>query len=323
MKEYKLSIFKNTFQTKGSITLLEKELKDIKEGKYKSEIENCRTALIKEKNIEKYKTLKKQLPAVTFCGLFEHGRRLNNLVFYNKLIVIDIDSLSASETENLKQTLITDDYIAAIWKSPSSLGLKGIIKINSTTDNHKAFFSSLSIYFYNKYGIKLDKSGSDITRLCYVSWDKDIYINFNSNVFDELLEADLFEEKKSKTGDSKQPKKSHALLKSAYATEGMNDSKNKKQIKKIINFLSSRGLSITVSFHDWVRVAFVVANSFSYDIGENFFLSLCRLDKENHDEFKSKELLKYCYNNRNFDGENKLTFATIVYLANKKGFIVK
>jgi len=325
MESYKLSIFNNAFQTIGAQTSLIKEINDIKNGTYKTEILNCRNSLIKEKNIDLYKKQKSQLKAVTFCGLFEKGRKISNLVQYNKLIVIDIDNLSYDELNRIKSVLVQDEYILAAWESPSSLGLKGLVKIDSTVETHKDFFFSLSLYFLQQYNIELDKSGSDITRLCYISYDENIYVNYNSKTFDNIIAINPNDSiKKQKDGILKEKQIPNiSLSKSAFATEGMNNAKDKAQIKKIIKFLSGKNISITENFNDWIKIAVVISNSFSYDLGENYFLSICRIDAHKHDELRSKELLKYCYNNRKLNHAKKLTFASLIFIANQKGFIKK
>jgi hypothetical protein len=322
MTIYKLSIFNNAFQTIGAETTIIKELNDIKNGTYEPEILNCRNSLIKENNKELYKKYKSQLKAVTFCGMFENGRKLSNLKHYNKLIVIDIDNIPNEDINIVKSKLIKDKYVMALWDSPSSLGFKGLVKIESTPENHKDFFISLSVYFLQQYNIELDKSGSDITRLCYVSFDKNIYINYDSEVFTELIEienepsSNITEEKVTRV----KKEQNISLNKSAFATEGMNNQNDKKQIKKIIKYLSNKNLSITDTFDKWIKVAVIISNSFSFDIGENYFLSICRIDSDKHNELKSKELLKYCYNNRKLNHSNRITFATLIFMASEKGF---
>ncbi|UFH35086.1 BT4734/BF3469 family protein [Flavobacterium acetivorans] len=319
MLNYRLSIFNNAFNTIGNETSLQQELDDIRSGKYKLEINNCRKTLINEKNKELYKKNKSKLKAVSFCGLFENGRKLSNLSSYNSLIVIDIDEIE--DIDKVKAKLVKDPYIMALWDSPSFQGLKGLIKVDSTIENHKDFFFSLSIYFLQEYNIELDKSGSDITRLCYVSWDPDIYINYDSVIFDELINVpDKKPNEKKKTVESTKIK---SVPKNAFATEGLNNQLDRQLLKKIITFLNSRNLSITNDFSSWVKVAVIIANSFSYDLGENYFLILCRMDGENYNEFKSKELLKYCYANRDLNRSDRLSFASIIYFASQKGFVKK
>lgn len=323
MKNYRLSIFDNTYDKIGKETSIENELSSIKNGLYKSEISNCRRAY--SSNSLEYKKLKSKLKAVTFCGMFSQGRKLSNLIHYNSLIVIDIDNLTRDELNKVKELLKNDPYIMALWDSPSGLGLKGLVRVNSTIDLHKKYFTSLSIYFLQQYAVELDKSGSDITRLCYVSWDENIYINKSSNIFSDLLEFE-FEEKEGDNTREKNKKTERpniSLSKSAFATEGLNNPSSKRQMKKIISYLKSNNFSITNEYTKWIKVAVAISNTFSFDVGEEYYLKLCRLDHEAHDEYKSKELIKYCYNNRNINYKERVLFGTIIYEANKVGFKIR
>lgn len=320
MSDLQVSHFSTAFDTIGMETSLVRELNNIQSGKYKSSVENCRNALFLNNDKELYKKNKSKLKAVTFCGIFKNGRKLEDLVEYNKLIVIDIDNVD--NVQNVKSALIVDKHIMALWLSPSSFGLKGLIKVDSNIENHKEYFYSLSIYFLQNYGVELDKSGSDITRLCYVSWDPEIYINFDSKVFSELVNLPLSPKPLSiKTISSSS--KILPLTKNVFATEGLNKSGDRQLLKKIITYLSGKNLSITNDFSNWVKVAVIMANSFSYDLGENYFLTLCRLDGNAHNEEKSKQLLMYCYQNRKLNFDNGLSFATLLYLAKQKGFVKK
>lgn len=318
MSDFRLSLFNTAYDTIGTESHIDKELKDIMLGKYKTSIEKCRNALLVDEDKESYKKNKSKLKAVTFCGLFENGRKLEHLVKYNRLVVIDIDDIQ--NVQNIKSRLSLDGYIMALWLSPSSLGLKGLIKIDSSVDNHKKYFYSLSVYFLQNYGVELDKSGSDITRLCYVSWDPEIYINYDSKIFNEIIDLPL-SQKSSDKNKIPEPTKTLVVPKNAFATEGLNKAIDRQLLKKITSYLTSKNLSITYDFSNWVKVAVIVANSFSYDLGEGYFLTLCRLDGITHNEERSKELLKYCYANRNLNLSNRISIATLLYLAKKKGFV--
>jgi len=67
--------------------------------------------------------------------------------------------------------------------TPSGNGLKVIIKIpECNADNHVYYFIALSDYFNIEY---LDSAAKDVARVCYLSYDPDIYINYNSKVWDK------------------------------------------------------------------------------------------------------------------------------------------
>lgn len=77
-----------------------------------------------------YIRLRKKLPVVTFCVLFEqNNRKKEEIINYNHLLVIDIDKLDTKLVESVKDILNADNFVSANWISPSRVGLKGIIKL--------------------------------------------------------------------------------------------------------------------------------------------------------------------------------------------------
>ncbi|WP_272022525.1 BT4734/BF3469 family protein [Olleya namhaensis] len=314
----KVSKFKNVIYPKSVIQSdLLNELKDIKEGKYKAIIQKCRE-FTKNNDYASYKVIKIKLPVVTFCGTFKNGRKLENLESYNNLMIIDIDHIDIEKLDQAKKLLTKDKYIYAVWLSPSNEGLKALVKIDSSPSEHKQIFNSLKVYFQKTYDIELDNSGSDVTRLCFVSWDENLYVNLNSEVYGDKLVIEEIKQNKSK-----KIKLNKSLTKSAYATEGLNKSEHRQILNLIIKYLKRKEISITSSFDEWIRVALAISSAFSYDLGEKYFLNLCELDKENHDELESKNVLKYCYNNRKLDSSSTISLGTIVFYAKQKGFISK
>lgn len=312
----RITKFQNMTAKTGTSILLFDELKNIKIGVYKNLILKCREALDND-NEELYVKLKSKLPAVTFCGEFETVRKASEVTVYNNIMILDIDHITTEELQAFKNALCADKYVLSFWDSPSGKGLKCLINIKSNPEKHKSVFNSLKNYFLEKYNIELDVSGKDISRLCFSSWDENIYYNANAEVYLDSLEENKTNSTKKKL---ESPSKNISLLKSAYATEGLNKVENKNMIRQIIKYLNKRNLSITETHDAWLKVSFAVASAFSFDLGEKYFLSLCRLDKDKHDEEKSINLLKSSYNNRKLDSENVITFATIIFFAKNKGF---
>ncbi|MCR4033393.1 MULTISPECIES: BT4734/BF3469 family protein [Flavobacterium] len=312
----KVTKFFNLKSTKeySNITMFE-ELNHIKNGTYKDIVENCRKAL-QQGDKDLYTKLKSTLPAVTFCGEFK-GRKANEIIEYNNLMILDIDDLPQENFLEIKKSLSNDKYILSLWESPSGKGLKCLIKIDSSINKHKLVFNSLSLYFLENYQIILDKSGKDISRLCFSSWDDNIYYNGNSEIYTDYAELKIITDKKPKA------LKAVTLTKSAYATEGLNKKGDRLIMKKIIDYLTKKNLSITNDYNSWVNVALGISYTFSYDIGEKYFLSLCQLDLQKHNEEKSITLLQNCYNNRKINSEETITFASIIFLAKENGFVLK
>jgi hypothetical protein len=317
---------KVSFQT-TAWTSLSKEmtiyevLNDIKSNKYFSIINSLRFFL-RNNEIEKYNIHKKKLPAITFCGTFDSKRRREFLKEYNHIIVLDIDKLSLSEYQRVKKILENDEYVFAFWESPSQNGIKGLVhlsfKINFNIQSidyfHKEAFIKLSTYFQEKYDIKLDESGSDTTRLCFMSFDPNLLLkNFVSSF---NIEAIGQNESFVKPKINKITLSTFSKLDILYNPKNKNNPNHRKTIQSIIKFLTKRKLSITNTYEDWYRVAFAISNSFTYEIGEKYFLTLCQIDGARYNEIDCKNILLYSYEN----SRGEINFKTIEYFAKKQGY---
>jgi hypothetical protein len=276
---------------------------------YENIIETCRN-FYDENMIEAYSLSKKKLPAVTFSGTFSPSRKSQNIESYTGLIVLDIDNLKKEELPQIKTALSSDKYVIAVWTSPSGAGLKFLIHSSVGQEMHKNVFRTAAHYYQATYNIVVDVSGSDVSRLCFVSHDKHMKFGANAIDFAEALwEKVVINEGKSVTPYLPQ-KKVRGIVSNS------NIQKDKKTLKKIYHFLNKRNLSITDSYENWIKVAFAISSSFSYDVARKHFLEFCRLDHEKHDELLSEKLIASCYK----EGVVKSSFSTIVFLAKQKGY---
>jgi hypothetical protein len=319
-----ISQYVNTQSKVAKNVLLIDELNKIKNGYYKESVELCRNFL-ELGQPEKYKQAKSNLPAVTFSGIFSQSHKLENLLVYNKLIVIDVDGLPIETIEEQRKVLYEDIFVLAVWISPSNRGIKVLINTDSNQDTHKIYFNEISNYLKLKYDLNVDKSGCDICRLCFSSYDPNLLIKRECRPFKidvESIALKLLPEPNDTTKGHKQfaglnlsDSKVDKLL--FYSTENRNKARDRTSITKIIKYLTKKGYSITSNYNDWYKVGLAISNTFTFDLGKKYFLDLCRLDGLNHDEYKSLYLLEYCYRNRKLDQVN---FASILYLTEQKGF---
>ena len=297
-------------------------LNRIKSDKHENEIFRLRELLRAGKS-ESYGIYKKLLPCVTFCGTFKDARKKELLKNYNYVIVIDIDKLDEEEFNKVRNLLDLDEYVISFWESPSGSGFKGLIKVDYDVDvdnsqinfYHSNAFREISIYFENRYNISLDDSGSDTTRLCFLSHDKNLKIKSTAKAF-VINSTNVLELNKKIIPRSFQKKEAfsrHAL----YNPNNKNKPIDRKIIQSIIKFLTKRKLSITYDYEEWYRVAFAISNTFTYEIGEKYFISLCKLDTDKFNETNCKNMLNYAYLN----SSGKIKFTSLIYYANQKGYL--
>jgi hypothetical protein len=78
--------------------------------------------------------------------------------------------------------------------SPSGAGLKIILKIHPDKAEHKSQFLALEHHFnqvLSKFGACVDKSGKDVGRVCYESFDPEIYFNADSDMWIECRDEEI------------------------------------------------------------------------------------------------------------------------------------
>ncbi len=206
---------------------------------------------------------KRKLPVVTFCGTYEKERTKEFIKEYNSLVVLDIDKLGNDELIRVKGILSVNNYVFSFWESPSKDGIKGLIHLNYEFEvekygfdtSHKIAFKQLVDYFKENYEIELDISGSDITRLCFISWDDNLIVKKSFSSFPVKETSNVITSKKKTSSPATMELKvtsSKDLLNNPF---GKNSQYHRKIIKNITSYLTKDSLSITNSYADWLRVA--------------------------------------------------------------------
>lgn len=165
----------------------------IKEGEFEDEILRYRYAL--SVNDPNASNLKKQLLGFTPAGTFNEKRKTEAFMEYSGLLHLDLDQLENSLLMTLTAKLKKDSTVFAFFVSPSGNGLKVFYLTNSNAKNHTTNSSLLFAKFEHQYGVKPDPQVKDISRLCFVSHDPNLYININAQPVDF---ADDFEFNKIK-----------------------------------------------------------------------------------------------------------------------------
>lgn len=107
------------------------------------------------------------MPAFTPSGKFVGGRKLEFLTEYSNFIILDIDKLSAAELQNAKHLANQSEFTFASFISPSGNGLKILVKIDTPKAEHKETFLKVQAYYEEILKLEIDKSGKDLTRLCF------------------------------------------------------------------------------------------------------------------------------------------------------------
>ena len=194
-------------------------------------------------------------PALTFAGTFTGTGTAKDINNMSGLIVLDIDHIS--DITKVRQTIELDKFTYLVFTSPSNDGLKVVIKHNLTNPNEwKYLYNSLELYYQKTFGIDTDKSGKDISRMCFLPFIDNLYINDNSEVWQY-------------SGIPEQPVKA---IKSPVSKPNESNEANEDLYKEcfyLSAYLFENKINITENYEDWILYAF----------------SLCELNEQGREIF--------------------------------------
>lgn len=159
---------------------VQKIIESIKIGTWKEKIEQIRY-YISIGDDKKATELKRGLPGFTISASFQKRRKEEYIECYSGLLHLDYDKLD--DVEELKAKVVKDPCTYAAFISPSGNGLKVLVKSNNNLSTHTHAFNALKERYDAMVGVESDRSVKDVTRLCFISYDPDLYFNENSEVF--------------------------------------------------------------------------------------------------------------------------------------------
>jgi hypothetical protein len=153
-----------------------KEINDVlfsfKDGSNRYKIESIRK--IEDKNERNKEKLK--LKSICFSGEFSR-RADKNIIKHSGFACLDFDDVE--DAECLRDSLQDNEYIYSAFISPSGNGVKAIVKIPNEIQNHKKYYEALT----ETFDTSLDAKTKDLSRVCYESYDPDLFINEKSKVW--------------------------------------------------------------------------------------------------------------------------------------------
>ena len=181
-----ISVFKSLYKSDDvpfEVDVL-KVLARIKNGTSKDKILKIR----KMKDCEEKKNLKNSLLSILFNGTFS-ARNDNSLIEHSGLCILDFDKYESEEKQNQeREKLMNCEFVFSVFESPSGNGLKALIRIpQCDKETHKRYFKSFGEFINSDY---FDFKNSNLSRVCFESYDPNLYINENAIVWDKLTEEE-------------------------------------------------------------------------------------------------------------------------------------
>ena len=182
----KISLFPNVLAKTPSTELTIANLIDgIRIGRWKNRIEELRKVFNTDGEKAYKEARRKSLECVTISGTFS-SRSDDSLTCHSGLIAIDLDDLGENLTAT-KQQLMDDRSVFCYFVSPSGNGLKVLHPTDANDEaTHRVAYKQI-LERYQALGMKPDPTCRNLSRLCFVSYDPEMWVNPSSPSF--LLSA--------------------------------------------------------------------------------------------------------------------------------------
>jgi len=148
-------------------------LNDIKNGTNKDFINKIRSFKSKDDR----NPLKEKLKSICFSGKFSY-RSAKNCVTHSGFACLDFDDVD--EPAVLRDSLKDNEFIYSAFISPSGNGVKALVKIPPVIKDHKKYYEAIC----ETFDTKLDTKTKDVSRVCYESYDPDLFINHDSKLWE-------------------------------------------------------------------------------------------------------------------------------------------
>lgn len=188
----KISYYNGVKDRKGVTANIKTVLERIRLGFYEGKISYIRA---NRHDLE----AKKNLPAACFSGLFSE-RNDSKIISYSNIVSLDIDEKDYAKVLIAKTMLLEDPYVYSFFESPNR-GLKILIKVQTDATQHRdVAFPQCKNYIEDNYGLDVDRSGKNVSRLCFVSSDEELHLNENSLVFkvdENYMPVEYYEQNKT------------------------------------------------------------------------------------------------------------------------------
>jgi hypothetical protein len=144
----------------------------IKNGKWAKIITSLR-----QLDNKAYDNEKKNLPCFLVSGPSNGGHKKTDITSHSGYLQLDIDHVKDGSPEELRDRFVGDPHIWKAFVSPGGDGVKAIMKIPADLNRHKGSFRTAQEYMVATYGVHIDISCSDVSRVCFVSYDPGLISN--------------------------------------------------------------------------------------------------------------------------------------------------
>lgn len=210
-------------------------------GRWRGAVEAVRS----EVDDEKRNALKQKLPCFTPSGTFS-GRKAADMTAHSGFICIDLDAKDNCDPafDRLKELLPRCPNVAFC---ACSVGGKGYFCLVPIADpaKHRAYFRALC-HDFKQCGLTVDRSGADVCRKRFVTYDPAPYINTGAEVYDYTYDEEERPEARKISGKIPQEARSPLLL-------------------ALLDWADARKVDLTGGYEQWFEMLCALASTFGED----------------------------------------------------------
>jgi putative DNA primase/helicase len=149
----------------------------IRDGDWREEVAAVRAATAAG-NKERVTFLKQRLPAFTASASLRTRARDagDRVINHTGWLQADFDAKDnpGMVQSEARAALVGDPHCGAVFVGPSGNGIKALVRVDG--DRHADSVDAAIAYFSERHGLVMDKACRDVERLCFVSWDPEIFI---------------------------------------------------------------------------------------------------------------------------------------------------
>lgn len=259
-------------------------------GKYKKQVQQLRGI----KNKAKRDEIKAKLPAITPSGTFGKRSKIA-LIWHSGLLQFDVDFKENTHIKNyntLKQQIANINNVAYCGLSVSGTGFWGLVPVKYP-QKHNRHFRALEKAFKD-FGIIIDSSCSDVSRLRGYSYDPGGYFNHTAEVFTRL---------------AKKPKPQPQTFKASQSGDDTRD--------KVEQLISKIDTDITAGYDNWLRLGFAIESEFG-ESGRKYFHAISSYHPH-YNQHECDHQYTHCLKHRG----SGIGIGTFFHICNRHGITLK
>lgn len=210
-------------------------------GKWRDAVEAVRN----ETDEAKRKALKQGLPCFAPSGTFS-GRKAADMTAHNGFICIDLDDKDNCDPafDRLKELLPSCPNVAFCARSVGGKGYFCLVPIAAPA-KHRAYFRALC-HDFKQCGLTVDRSGADVCRKRFVTYDPAPYINTGAEVYDYTYDEEERPEARRLNGEIPEEARSPLML-------------------ALLDWASAQKRDLTGDYPQWFEMLCALASTFGED----------------------------------------------------------